>query len=136
MEVLDDGRWKLDSAFEARVIGRMATFGDPNEANAYIFKHSGEAEPTGDERQYFERDIEHGPIVVSKHLSHAAWDGLQSIVETGETYHGISANMATVFMGAIQRSINNRASALAEVLELPEAGPKVISPELQHPTAA
>ncbi|GEM_PF-6150685 len=114
MKEIHDGHWQIDSAFEAEIIARVAGFGQPDAHSKYILRHSRNLEVTSNELEFFNREQKYGKLTIGKSLAASAEAGLSAIETNGESYEGVTVDMATMCLGIIRRSREARVVALPE----------------------
>lgn len=80
MRELADGRWEIDSAFEADRIGRAAVHGRDDAERLFLNHRAGELPYTNDEIEFFRREQQYGKLVISRELAARAEAGLRASV--------------------------------------------------------
>lgn len=121
MKELPDGRWELDSAFEADRIGRVAAHGK-SDVHRYFFSHQqGQLEYTSDEAEFFRREFEYGKLIINKTFAKRAEAGLKASEvpvlhpEDGEESR-INSSEAAALLGALALSRQTLEEAVAQEL--------------------
>src|SRR5947209_3356733 len=115
MEELIDGNWQIDSAVESEIIGRVAMYGNTSVAGTkFIFKHPQEIDTTADEVEFVRRELQYGKLVIGRQYAEPAEAGLKAIVDSGETFNGVTQEVANICLQAIRKSREIRARRLKQ----------------------
>jgi hypothetical protein len=117
MEILNDQRWSLHSAAEARYVGRAAALMLDDGTETYILKHPGTEHPARSESEFLAREQQYGELVVSRTIAHQAELGFHRIREEEIAANGITRAIAEVFIEKIKAQ--RLANARQQVAEIP-----------------
>lgn len=109
MKELSDGRWQIDSAFEADRIGRVAAYESKDGSSFLFFSHYRNRPLTiNDEVEFLNRTLSRGPLVISKTAAKQAEKGLIASaipkINTKEDPSLIPSDEAAIFLAVLAMS--------------------------------
>ena len=127
--------WGVNSAHEAWLISRAATYSKKTDSPNVVISHNGLPPIYDDENAFLDRELAGGELSIEDTIVKAAQKGLQNIKRSGALYRNISPQTAGTLNEVINRARDNRPplsveypsafSLLSEVAQLEQA----VSPE-------
>ena len=121
MKELSDGSWRIDSAYEADRIGRVAAYGSVDKSKTYSLTYSkGNTLSFNNEVAFFNRTLKNGPLIISKTVARQAEIGLiaSSVHQLRSEYNSslIPPKEAAIFLAvlALSREIENPTDVITD----------------------
>jgi hypothetical protein len=107
MKRLESGHILIQSAFEARLVGRAAARGLDDDTKMVTIKHDAEHDPVyRNEVIFIDREIQHGPLLTpTKHVAQMALVGASRILEEKEPFHEVTPEIAGLILRLCGQSV-------------------------------